>query len=357
MSSQRESFSAAQDTLTTIAEDTGGKAFFDVNEFSEVFDKVVEDTTSYYLLGYSSTNPARDGRFRRIRVQLKQPGLKLEFRSGYYAPRDFAHSGRDDRAQQLQEQLLSDLPITDLPVHGSAGYFRLKDNHYFVPVWFIVPGSQVQFSKASDKEKATLDMLGVIRNAQRQPVAWIQDTVKLSVAATEEVRRRNVQYGTSFELPPGAYQLKVVIRENQLGTFGSFDSTLIVPNLDRNPLRLSSIVAGVAAAAGGEEERDQPAAARRAGTGRQRRARRHGDAADGLLLRGLRPREAGRRARAAERPGRGRDGGAGAGRRRRRQQGPVQGAVEHRVLPRQSARAADRAGHGAGDERRPTGRR
>jgi VWFA-related protein len=242
MTSQRESFSAAQDTLTTIAEDTGGKAFFDVNEFSEVFDKVVADTSSYYLLGYTSTNPARDGRFRRIRVSLKQPGLKLEFRSGYYAPRDFAHAGRDDRAQQLQEQLLSDLPITDLPVHGSAGYFRLKDNRYFVPVWFIVPGSQVQFSRASDKEKATLDVLGVIRDGQNRPVAWIQDTVKLSVAATEDVRRRNVQYGTSFELPPGFYRLKVVIRENQLGTFGSFDSTLVVPNLDRHPLRISSVV-------------------------------------------------------------------------------------------------------------------
>jgi VWFA-related protein len=242
MSSQRERFSAAQDTLTTIAEDTGGKAFFDVNEFAEVFDKVVEDTSSYYLLGYTSTNPARDGRFRRIRVTLKQPGYKLEFRSGYYAPRDFAHAGRDDRAQQLQEQLLSDLPLTDLPVHGSAGYFRLQANRYFVPVWFIVPGSQVQFSRASDKERATLDVLGVIRDGQNRPVAWIQDTVKLAVAATEDVRRRNVQYGTSFELPPGTYRLKVVIRENQLGTIGSFDSTLVVPNLDRHPLRLSSVV-------------------------------------------------------------------------------------------------------------------
>jgi hypothetical protein len=100
----------------------------------------------------------------------------------------------------------------------------------------------VQFSRASDKEKATLDVLGVIRDGQNRPVAWIQDTVKLAVAATEDVRRRNVQYGTSFELPPGSYRLKIVIRENQLGTFGSFDSTLVVPNLDRHPLRLSSVV-------------------------------------------------------------------------------------------------------------------
>ena len=278
-----------------------------------MFDKVVEDTSSYYLLGYTSTNPARDGRFRRIRVTLKQPGLKLEFRSGYYAPRDFAHSGRDDRAQQLQEQLLSDLPITDLPVHGSAGYFRLKDNRYFVPVWFIVPGSQVQFSRASDKEKATLDVLGVIRDGQKRPVAWIQDTVKLSVAATEDVRRRNVQYGTSFELPPGLYRLKVVIRENQLGTFGSFDSTLVVPNLDRNPLRLSSVVLA---------SQRQPVAKKNAANPLQRDGQElvanvarvvTAGAADGLLLRGVRPGAGpGQPARAPGRPARRRGGGAGA---------------------------------------------
>ena len=73
--------------MTTIAEDTGGRAFFDSNSFGQVFDRVVSDTSAYYVLGYSSTNPARDGRFRRIRVRLKRPDLKLEYRSGYYAPR------------------------------------------------------------------------------------------------------------------------------------------------------------------------------------------------------------------------------------------------------------------------------
>src|SRR5262245_37284854 len=74
---------ASQETLTTIAEDTGGRAFFDSNTFGQVFDRVVNDTAAYYVLGYSSTNPARDGRFRRIRVRLKRSDLKLEYRSGY----------------------------------------------------------------------------------------------------------------------------------------------------------------------------------------------------------------------------------------------------------------------------------
>ena len=242
MQSARDSLSSSQDSLSTLSEDTGGRAFFDSNEFDEVFTEVVKDTTAYYLLGYTSTNLATDGRYRRIKVALKRPGYKLEFRSGYYAPRDFSHSGQEDREQQLQEHLLSDLPPTDLPVHGIAGYFRLKPNRYYVPMSFIVPGSQVQFSRSSDKEKATLDVMGVIRDPQKRIVAWIRDTVKLAVAATAEVRRKNVQYDTSFELPPGRYELKLVIRENQLGTVGSMDTSLVVPDIERQPLKVSSVV-------------------------------------------------------------------------------------------------------------------
>src|SRR5262249_50078017 len=70
MTSAISSLSASQDTLTTIAEDTGGRAFFDSNDFGDVFDRVVADTSAYYVLGYSSSNDARDGKYRRIKVRL-----------------------------------------------------------------------------------------------------------------------------------------------------------------------------------------------------------------------------------------------------------------------------------------------
>jgi hypothetical protein len=75
-------------------------------------------------------------------------------------------------------------------------------------------------------------------------VAWIRDTVRLTVDAAQEVRRKNVQYATSVELPAGQYQLKVVVRENEIGTVGSIDTTLTIPNLDRSALKLSSVVLG-----------------------------------------------------------------------------------------------------------------
>ena len=62
-----------QETLVTLASDTGGRAFLDSNDFSKIFKGVQQDTSTYYLLGYHSTNPARDGRYRRITVKRQCP--------------------------------------------------------------------------------------------------------------------------------------------------------------------------------------------------------------------------------------------------------------------------------------------
>ena len=184
VSGRFDTMSSSQDALSSLAQDTGGRAFFDLNDFGAVFDKVVADTSAYYLLGFSSTNHSKDGRFRRLRVTLKRPDLKLEYRAGYYAPRDYAHAGRDDREQQLTEQLFSDLSVTDVPVYASSAYFRIKGDRYFVPVWIMVPGSSVPFNKSGDKSKATIDIVGVVRDPQQRPVARIRDTVNLAVSAT-----------------------------------------------------------------------------------------------------------------------------------------------------------------------------
>lgn len=244
VTSQFGRLASTQDTLTTLAEDTGGRAFLESNAFGDVFRRVVADTSAYYVLGYSSTNSARDGHFRRIKVRLSgRPDLKLEYRSGYYAPRDFAHSSRDDREQQLQDQLLSDLSATDLSAYASAAYFRIADNHFFVPLSVVVPGDQIPTSSA-DRSRATLDVLGIVRDQRNRTVARLRDTVKLPVDRTDDLKRKTVQYQTGLELPPGTYRLKVVVRENEGGTMGSYETMLAVPDLTSVPLKVSSIVVG-----------------------------------------------------------------------------------------------------------------
>jgi VWFA-related protein len=258
VSGRFDTMSSSQDALSSLAQDTGGRAFFDLNDFGAVFDKVVADTSAYYLLGFSSSNRDKDGRFRRLRVSLKRTDLKLEYRAGYYAPRDFAHSAREDREQQLTEQLFSDLSVTDVPVYAASAYFRMKGDRYFVPLWVIVPGSAVPFNKSGDKSKATLDIVGVVRDPQQRPVARIRDTVNLAVSADEKVERKNVQYQTDLELPPGVFNMKVVVRENQTGAMGSFEAAITVPNLTRNQVRLSSVIVGSRLQAGLKKDPRNP---------------------------------------------------------------------------------------------------
>ena len=73
---QFDQLASSQDTLTSLAADTGGRAFTDTNDFGEAFARVQRDMSAYYLLGYSSTNPTKDGRFRRIEVRVKENGMQ-----------------------------------------------------------------------------------------------------------------------------------------------------------------------------------------------------------------------------------------------------------------------------------------
>jgi VWFA-related protein len=231
-----------QETLVTLAADTGGKAFLDSNDFGRVFKGVQDDTSMYYLLGYHSTNTAKDGKYRRITVKVNRPGVKVDFRRGYYAEADYRHSNKDDRERQLRDELTSELPSTDLPVYLATAYFRVSDNRFYVPLSLIVPGSEIPFSRKSDQDKATLDILALVTDEKKFPFGEIRETVKLAVNASNEVQRKNVQYDTGLTLPPGKYHLKVVVRENEAGRMGSFETDFTIPDLKSTPLKMSSIV-------------------------------------------------------------------------------------------------------------------
>jgi VWFA-related protein len=231
-----------QETLVTLASDTGGRAFLDSNDFSKIFKGVQQDTSTYYLLGYHSTNLARDGRYRHIVVKTSVPGVKVDYRRGYYAPADYKHSTQDDKERQLEEELASELPATDFPLYLGVAYFRLEGNKFFVPISLVVPGSQVPFVRSSDRDKATLDVIGMVLDNEHHPLNRIRDTVKLAVSTSTDVQKKNVQYDTGMSLLSGKYHLKFVVRENQTGRMGSFETDIEVPDLKSLPLKMSSVV-------------------------------------------------------------------------------------------------------------------
>lgn len=231
-----------QEVMATLSSDTGGKAFFDANDFSPAFERIQRDTSAYYVLGFRSTDPRRDGRYRRLSIKIDRADVKLEYRPGYYAPADFKHSNNQDREQQLEDQLASDLPATDVAVYLEAWYFRTDETHYYIPVSLVVPGSQIPFVKGGDKDKATLDVIGEVKDAAGHVIGQVRQTVKLNIDQAQQVRQKNVQYSTGFNLPIGKYHLKFVVRENETGRMGSFEADINVPDLRKLSLKMSSIV-------------------------------------------------------------------------------------------------------------------
>jgi len=244
-----DSFHNTQETLDTLAADTGGKALLDSNDLTLGMTQVQKDMSSYYMLSYASTNAAEDGKYRRITVKLA-PRLadlkaKLEFKQGYYAPTTFAKMTGANKEAQLQEALLSDNPATDLQIAVEIDYFRLAKGKYFVPITVRIPGSALSFRNKGANAATEMDFIAEIRDSRGRQASVVGDTIPLKVASTTagEVARKQIQYDTGFTLAPGKYSLKFVARENGEGKTGTFESPFVVPDLGSgNALRLSSVI-------------------------------------------------------------------------------------------------------------------
>lgn len=256
MAQQLSRLSASQDTLTSLAADTGGRAFTDTNDFGEAFARVHRDISAYYLLGYSSTNTVKDGRFRRIRVRVRRDDLRVEARAGYFAERDFAHTNRSDREAQLQEQMFSPVSATDVPVMVTGGFFRLAADRYYVPISVAVPGYAVPVK--SGKEEISIDVFGLVMDEQGRPLGRMRQTLKFPPAGGTTLAGKQVLYQSGVTLPPGRFSVKVVVRENTNGRMGSFETPLTVPELRTASVKVSSVVVSTQLQPGrGGRNRDQ----------------------------------------------------------------------------------------------------
>src|SRR5688572_816666 len=240
----------SQETLTTLAADTGGRAFTATNDFGDAFARVQGDLAAYYLLGYSSTNPVRDGRFRRIQVRINRPdvkGLRVEARPGYYAGRSFSNTSNRDREAQLDDELSAAVSSTDVPMVVGTGYFRQqnagggpRNDRFYVPIAVAVPGFAVPVA-----EKATevqLDVKGEVRDEQGRVIGRLRETIKVPSGGAETLAGRQVFYQTGVSLPPGRFVVKVVLRENTGGGVGSFEAPIVVPQLNAQSMKVSSVV-------------------------------------------------------------------------------------------------------------------
>jgi VWFA-related protein len=242
-------FALSQDTMFTLAADTGGKALLDYNELELGIVHAQEAISSYYIIGYVSTKVAPDGKFRRVKITYNgDPSAKVDYRQGYFGPKQFSKFTTTDKERQLEDALMLGDPITELTLAMEVDYFQLNKAEYYVPLAMKIPGSELALAKKGGAEHTMIDFIGEVKDEYGTTVSNVRDTVdiKLSTETAAELAKRPVLYDTGFTLLPGTYTAKVLARDNETGRIGTFMLKFTVPNLNKEDKRIpiSSVVIG-----------------------------------------------------------------------------------------------------------------
>jgi VWFA-related protein len=237
----------SQDTLYGLAADTGGKALLDYNDLAKGILRAEQSISSYYIIGYYTTNTAQDGKFRRIKITLTASlAVDLDYRQGYFAGKIFGKFTAADKERQLEDALMLPDPITELTIAMEVDYFQLNRAEYFVPIVVKIPGRELALAKRGGAERTLIDFVGEIKDNYGTTITNVREKVdvRLSDRTAIELSKRPIEYDAGFTLLPGRYTIKFLARDAETGRIGTYQTTFLIPNLNKEEKRvpISSVV-------------------------------------------------------------------------------------------------------------------
>jgi VWFA-related protein len=250
MAEQRRS----QDSLRVLADSTGGFAAVNRNDMDTAFDRIVSENSSYYLLGYYPASDRRTGRFRKLAVRVRRPGLQVRARNGYFEPRGRAPREPARPAAGIPpavaDALGSPIPIGGVPMKVFAAAFKGPAPDAAVaiaveigaaPFDFVENGGT--FTERLELTYSAVDVSGKVYPGERHAV-----DLNMKPDTFERVKADGLRILSQVNIPPGRYQLRLAAG-NRSGKAGSVLYDLDVPDFYRAPLAMSGVALTSAAAA------------------------------------------------------------------------------------------------------------
>lgn len=240
-------FQQSQDTLFALAGDTGGKALLDNNDLATGIVQAQKSVTSYYILGYYTTNSALDGKFRRIKVSLNgNIAANIDYRQGYFSNKQFSKFTTADKERQLEDALMLGDPITELTISMEVNYFQLNRAEYFVPLEVKIPGRELALARKGGADHTLIDFIGEIKDDFGTTITNVRDKVdiKLTGETAAELVKKPIEYDAGYTLLPGKYVIKFLARDDETGRIGTYQNTFVIPNLNKEEkhIPISSVI-------------------------------------------------------------------------------------------------------------------
>ena len=251
----------SQDSLRVLAEETGGYAALNFNNVDTALRRIVRATSTYYVLGYYPKDTRRDGRFRKIEVRVRRPGLRVVARKGYVAPRaldadDLRRRARDqERARgragdaqtsvELREILTQPIQRNGLTLAVQAAPFASGSRQASVALAVEVDAGRLTFEKQANgtfTDGIELSLFALDERGRQHGGTFYHYNLALRPETYERVRGSIVRMNPRLALAPGRYQLRVGVRESGAGEMGTVFYDLTIPNYAADGLSMSGLL-------------------------------------------------------------------------------------------------------------------
>lgn len=237
------------DSLHVLADQTGGFAVLNQNDFRNGFSRIIEDSSTYYVLGYYPTNDKLDGRYRNVQVRTLRPGLTVHVRHGYTAASGAGKApaskpaAAEHTSPVLRDALDSPLPVSGLTLSAFAAPFRGADGKDAVALSIEVEGRHLQFAAAKGlyDDNLELSLFAADANGKIRDGAHDEIDLTLKPATYDDVRTGQFRIVRTIAVPPGRYQLRVGVHESGADRVGTLIADLAAPDFSKGPLTMSGI--------------------------------------------------------------------------------------------------------------------
>jgi VWFA-related protein len=244
------------DSLRVIADQTGGFPVLNQNDFRNAFSRILEESSSYYVLGYYPTNEKSDGRFRNVQVKVLKPGLRVRYRKGYVAPKPTKSSTKkvDDAPRtspELRDALDSPIAISGLTLNAFAAPFKGTGDKVSVALTIEVDGRSLTFTQNPQGQFTDdLEISLFAADGNGKIKDGVHDVFNLAFKPQTHdlVRQSAFRIVRRIEVPPGKYQLRIGARESGSGNIGTVVTELDAPDFAKASTSMSGIV--IASASG-----------------------------------------------------------------------------------------------------------
>ncbi len=248
---RRDQFYDSQDGLANLARETGGLFLKDTNDLAGAVRQVIDDQKGYYLIGYNpddSTFGRKPGRelFHRISVHVMRPGLRVRTRNGFFGvPDDLARPTTRDRNQRLFTALTSPLASTGVHLRLTSLFANNQQDGSFLRSMLHIDGRDLTFSPdEGDRQKAVIDVLAITFGGNGAEVDRSSRTYTLRAgpSAIKRILASGLAYTINLPVKkPGAYQLRIAVRDAASERVGSANQFVEVPDLTKGRLTLSGM--------------------------------------------------------------------------------------------------------------------